>query len=1437
MRYASFILGTLFLASGLASAQSPAPLQKTEKTPAIEKASALRPGTAVENRQAPKTASLRKAAIEARKKQDLSENQRQSRQATVLYLKDVRPSKASPDKATVTLKVDLGESAYEQSGYQMYFDAQANTYGTYFPVIGDLWTWVPEGSIPEDTLSQFEYVIPQDASGDPADRLWVANGEEASIELEPGIYDYLVANLLDFHQEGLGTWVNVAQGDQGFQQGNDFLFAAGNQYVFSVAIVDYGFYTMESVLLSLSAPVEMALTSIHTPQTGENLGEEEVRIGLKNNGTHAVSSLKAFYRINEEAEVEETVNLQPALEPGDSTVYAFSAKADLSAGGWHTISIRIEAENDGLNTNNELSTRVFNALPRQLPLRHDFGTEEQFKEWRVLDANQDGYSWVYDAMDSVSELYNGSGAGNNDWMISWAPVSLPEGKSNLQFHYSNFSFHPESLEVLFGPDPDTASMTRLLLLDEFLQEDKTFQSVNIELEEAGNYYFAFRSCSETGYELCLDNIFFEAGEFVGTPDLVVSSVGMPASVCGLSDAEAVEVSLRNAGTADIHQFELSYTINQQIPETETFNDTIPMGMTRNFTLYLDFSAEDAYAVSITGNVVESDGGRLEADSTLDDNTGTGSVTHFSPASLPYRSDFSVEEDRSQWYAENQGWQYDEYYNYAMMARDISPLVSRCISLEKDKKYRLSYHVLAGRALFDVYPDSFKVVYGISGTPVETWETLAAYSDTYTGNVFVLDEISFECPADGSYCVAFLPEEDPFNLYVKDFLLEEIPEHDVRITGVQSSRIGMSTPAHFAAKPAFNVNVENRGLAAETAVSAKLSFQGTEIGESEPVSIPADSTRTARVEGSMTLPEIGSTVVLEIQAMPAAEDQNPANNTLAVSFVATDSVFAFDSIQSAPFDGLGAQGSVIGNLFSIPEADTLTAVRVNWFDLTWMGEYFGYPDTLPATLEIYPADPQAGTIGNPLVTQACKRSLEGGVRDIAIPALYLETGHYFIGLRQTGEELIAIGYDQNPNGCFYLANQGSLFPQTTSGNIAVQAIFGHKGQLSGKDVAVTEITKPAMEEGLFSTNETIEFVVKNWGTETVSVPVSLLVSGELAGSATVEIDAYASDTVSFQADLSIAGNAYELLAYASLEGDEDRSNDTCAKTVVAVAPLDPYALDFESCPDFASDHFNPAWISVDGDGAMIGGFSGYSFPGQFEPRGFMAFNPSATTPSMLDDFPAIIAPHGGKRFGTSFFLYTGGASNDYLISPKLKIPAGGKMEFYVKSLQRGQDGGLEKYNVLYSETDAALSSFTAIGAVREAPTAWTKVEVDLTEIAGKEGKEMFLAIQCVSENGAMFMIDDILVSKPARNENSVPDVASTLYLYPNPAKETVTVSSFDGPVRHVSILNMAGAEIHAWTGSGSGSTQFRYNVSNLAPGMYFARVTTGNGTALLKFIVQ
>ena len=468
------------------------------------------------------------------------------------------------------------------------------------------------------------------------------------------------------------------------------------------------------------------------------------------------------------------------------------------------------------------------------------------------------------------------------------------------------------------------------------------------------------------------------------------------------------------------------------------------------------------------------------------------------------------------------------------------------------------------------------------------------------------------------------------------------------------------------------------------------------------------------------------------------------------------------------------------------------------------------------------------LGKEIVSEVVPQGSETGqvVYDISSPRK-LDAGDYMVSVVFQNYCLVT---NMDVPGMLYLTSGNPVGMQNNLGTPAIRSVFG-EGEAVAKDAVVVEISKPA-DKGLFSANEPVAVTVKNDGSEDISGTLTLSVNGENAGSQTITLGGYASSEFTFEADLSKPGE-YVLEAVATVEGDENADNNSASKTVVSVEPADPYVMDFEQCEDFATSGFNPAWRTVDVDGDYIYGFQDVSFPAPSSGKAaYIVFNPALTTPSLEDQ--AAIAPHGGERFAASF-ASSGDPSglaqnNDWLISPKLTLPAtDAKMSFFVKSYTG--EYGLEKYNVLVSETDDNLESFKMIGSTREAPEeAWTEVSVDLSEYAGKD---VYLAIQCVSEDAFVFMLDDITVSKGDASvaENAV----AMLSLYPNPATDMIVISSGGSEIESVDIYNAAGAMIYSSQASDGNS--FRYNVSSLDAGIYFAKVATSDGTKVMRFIVR
>jgi hypothetical protein len=265
------------------------------------------------------------------------------------------------------------------------------------------------------------------------------------------------------------------------------------------------------------------------------------------------------------------------------------------------------------------------------------------------------------------------------------------------------------------------------------------------------------------------------------------------------------------------------------------------------------------------------------------------------------------------------------------------------------------------------------------------------------------------------------------------------------------------------------------------------------------------------------------------------------------------------------------------------------------------------------------------------------------------------------------------------------------------------------------------------------------------------------------------------------------------------------------------------LDFESVPDFSLT-FDP-WTVNDQDGAETYGFTDIEFPNNYAPMAFIAFNPATTTPP-LDD-PELL-PHGGVRFGACMASVPPPFNNDWLISPQTTLGMNPTFSFWVKSYT--DQYGLEKYNVLVSTTDNNPGSFTSISGSTPllAPVEWTNMEFDLSMY---EGQTVYVAIQCVSEDAWVFMVDDLSIDFIVGTPETEQEVVYSIY--PNPVTDQVNITS-ENEMTQVDIFNQLGQKVFSQVVK---DNYFSLNTSEFNSGVYYIRITTENGIATEKVMIR
>lgn len=236
------------------------------------------------------------------------------------------------------------------------------------------------------------------------------------------------------------------------------------------------------------------------------------------------------------------------------------------------------------------------------------------------------------------------------------------------------------------------------------------------------------------------------------------------------------------------------------------------------------------------------------------------------------------------------------------------------------------------------------------------------------------------------------------------------------------------------------------------------------------------------------------------------------------------------------------------------------------------------------------------------------------------------------------------------------------------------------------------------------------------------------------------------------------------ATAATSVDLTDSNSYSAYVTLELTPLAPFNLkatqaeattdvvlewngeegiseDCESMEDFA---INPAgncqWTYIDADGENTYGVKqceSSPYPNMFEPAAYMAFNPSATTPSLLE----YLQPHSGEKMLVSIGLQNVDKRNDdYMFSPELSFDSEFLLSFHAAS---GFYAALGDEEFMVGYTTDAPTAENVIWITKEPQTvgaAWTKFEYEMP----KEARHT--VIRCVSNQHMFFMVDDIFIGR-------------------------------------------------------------------------------------------
>lgn len=1210
------------------------------------------------------------------------------------------------------------------SGFQLLLDADAEAYGNQF---------FGPGSFFWGDYSSFEYSIPEDATAEKSTKTVVVDGA-VELFVPAGTYDWMVI-LPDAEA------LQIINGE--YSTADDFEFKAGCEYTILVENRpnDWGFEEPQAVL---NVDNDLAATAVILPESALDLsGNEQVGLEIRNNGTQSETNFGVYFTANDGERVTE--RFKGTLNPGETAIYTFDTTADMSAPGTYTVTAGVDCDTDMIPANNLTQAKCRHLTAISLPYSYDFSNKEEadiMEDWAVANVNGDYSTWSYNewrqnrdgqyGVMNCSGNYSGDFTGD-DWLIT-GPLMMEAGANHVIVDLCTVSKDtPERMEVWIGSSQRPEEMTRCGEF-EIASEEWEYRAANLNVEKDGVYYMALRDASVNGMNLFLASVNIDKGEFVGKPDLKIENLILPASNCDLPKDYRIGMRVTNKGLGTLENYTLTADINTD-RYISTDGVAVAPGETRDIYMpqLMDFSGIGKYDVT------------MGIDNQFAEASMAKTVECFEPVvDLPASANFSNGQFSHMWTMLNpEAWSYMEYFNdfSSEMLGKENGLLSRGVSLEHDARFKISY---AGSG----WGVSLHVYFGKAGSDPMDYEEVYVNPEVTSDAVELEFDVPVATPGNYSFLVSAEGEPGMRNkIRLNEIVISQIMACDGAILNVDAPVSLYLPESQTGINGIHNVSVTNRGSEALRSFSVSVLVDGQIAGKSDvdDILVPGE---TAGVTVRASLPNFKDGENFEVSYIleTSEADGNETDNTFRLPTVnVTDYVRANENLETRDHTvGEYMSPLYVGNIYRLGDTADLTSVVIGLGD----SDYDKISGSI-ITFSIYQTD--GDKVGQRIYHQAMERG-EGGFETIDMADMRLEPGLYYFEVGQTSTNHMGLAWDINtPADCYQ--REGDTLTKVRAYALCIRAEFGPVATVYAKDAEAIGFESPALSEGLFFKDETVTATVRNSGYDQSSFTVTLFVDGMALGDREVSLMPYNYSAVSFEGvDLSVPGR-HELRCECSLSDDENDSNNYFATTINSAEELDPYSFDFEGCDDFATggDRLNPQWTTFDRNNVYTNGYWRYDYPHHNEPTGFLAFNPSKTTPSM-DDMPLEgFTPHSGKRFGAAFMLdvYSEGGegvehADVWLMSPRLTLGNGSHMELYAKTrMLETPESALEPFQIMVSEASDDPDEFVCIGnETLYAPVEdWGLFDIDLSEF---DGKDVYLAVRYVGMpfKSSCLMVDDI-----------------------------------------------------------------------------------------------
>lgn len=277
---------------------------------------------------------------------------------------------------------------------------------------------------------------------------------------------------------------------------------------------------------------DIALRAIQNIPNACDLSNVPVKLDIRNNGSENVSTIEAYYFVNEGSVVHETITLSEPLAQGQEYTYTFNTLANMTEAS-NVVTAWVEVPNDGNFNNNILTSNPIMLIEAvDVPFVETFTPGQINDGWNMIDANGDNITFTI-GNGMASYTFNDEMAAD-DWLMTTC-MYVPSGYWTPTSYVVSYTYNAndptmvENFGVYYGKKVNGEFvMDHEVATHEFSNTNMVTVKKLITVPQSGIYYFGIHATSAAG------NAGFNISDFSVKP---VVTYSVYAAEHGLTDPE------------------------------------------------------------------------------------------------------------------------------------------------------------------------------------------------------------------------------------------------------------------------------------------------------------------------------------------------------------------------------------------------------------------------------------------------------------------------------------------------------------------------------------------------------------------------------------------------------------------------------------------------------------------------------------------------------------------------------------------------------------------------------------------------------------------------------------------------------------------------------------------------------------------------------------